>query len=203
MSLSATDDAAKLPTRSLERGVIIALKLLVTGLCFWYLLRKVDVNELSRSIFLLEFRWVAPAVMAVTLQIPLVAMRWRQILNGLVSTDQWISKSAVTAITAIGLFFAQVLPNVVGEGVRAWLLVRTGSDWRTAVSSVVIDRGVGAGLVIAAGFVILLLAPAPVDLGAYRNAVLVLYGSALLAGVAGLALLPVFLPLLNRLRLGA
>jgi glycosyltransferase 2 family protein len=200
MTLSATDAAAKLPARSLERGVIIALKLLVTGLCFWYLLRKVDVNELSRSIFLLEFRWVAPAVMAVTLQIPLVAMRWRQILNGLAATHQLISNRTITAITAIGLFFAQVLPNVVGEGVRAWLLVRTGSDWRTAVSSVVIDRGVGAGLVIAAGFVILLLAPAPVDLGGYRNVVLVLYGSALLAGVAGLALLPVFLPLLNRLR---
>jgi hypothetical protein len=44
MTLSATDDAAKLPARSLERGVIIALKLLVTGFCFWYLLRKVDVN---------------------------------------------------------------------------------------------------------------------------------------------------------------
>jgi glycosyltransferase 2 family protein len=98
------------------------------------------------------------------------------------------------------LFFAQVLPNVVREGVRAWLLVRSGSDWRTAVSSVIIDRGVGAGLIIATGFFIVLLAPAPADLGGYRNVVLVLYGSALLAGVAGLALLPVLLPLLNRLR---
>jgi hypothetical protein len=40
---------------------------------------------------------------------------------------------------------------------RAWLLVRLGSDWRNAVTSVGIDRGVGVGLVIAAGFVTPLL----------------------------------------------
>lgn len=200
MSLSATDDAAKVGTRSLERGAIIALKLLVTGICFWYLLHKIDVNEISRSIVLLQFRWVALAVATVMLQVPIVAMRWREILTGLAATHELIGKSSMIAVTAIGLFFAQVLPNVAGEGVRAWLVVRIGSDWRTALTSVLIDRGVGAGLIVAAGFFIVLLSPATADLGGYRNTVLVLYGSALIAGLAGLALLPVLLPLLNRLR---
>ena len=75
------------------------------------------------------------------------------------------------AVTAIGVFFAQVLPSVAGEGVRAWLLVRLGCDWRNAVTSVVIDRGVGVGLLIALGFVILLLPVLGLTaLGGYRDA---------------------------------
>ncbi len=200
MSLSATDNAAKSGTRSLERSAIIALKLLVTGICFWYLLHKLDLNEISRSIALLEFPWVALATATIVLQIPLIAGRWREILNSLDAAHERISKGSMTAVAAIGVFFAQVLPNVVGEGIRAWLLVRLGSDWRNAVSSVVIDRGVGAALIIAAGFFIVFLLPGSTGFGSYRNMILVLYGSALMAGVAGLALLPVLLPLLNRLR---
>jgi hypothetical protein len=119
-------------------------------------------------------------------------------LSSLSAIRERISRSSIMFITAIGLFFAQVLPNVVGEGIRAWLLVRVGSDWRRAVSSVVIDRGVGAALIVAAGFLIVLFQPATADLGGYRDAILVLYGSAIIAGLAGLALLPMLLPLLNR-----
>lgn len=200
MSLSATDDAAKVGTRSLERSAIVALKLLVTGICFWYLLHKLDLKEIFRSIALLKLHWIALAALTITLQIPLLAARWREILTSLAAVHERISKSSMIAIAAIGLFFAQVLPNVVGEGIRAWLLVRIGSDWRNAVSSVVIDRGVGAALIVAAGFFIVLLSPATAELGGYRNMVLALYGSALVVGLAGFALLPVLLPLLNRLR---
>jgi Lysylphosphatidylglycerol synthase TM region len=246
MSLSATDHAAKVPARALERGLFIALKVLVTGICFWYLLRTINFNDISRSIFLLELPWVVLSILTVMLQIPLVGMRWYEILHGLgalpsghpevqaagcerASKDDAMAarliraagrdagrapqgeassegirdaagKSSIIAIAAIGMFFGQVLPNVVGEGVRAWLLVRRGSDWRAAVSSVLIDRGVGVGLIIVVGFFIVLLAPATADLSSYRNVLLVLYGGVLLAGVVGLALLPVLLPVLVRLR---
>ena len=94
---------------------------------------------------------------------------------------------ATIAVTAIGVFFAQVLPSVAGEGVRAWLLVRLGCDWRSALTSVVIDRGVGVGLLVAMGFVILLLPSGLTALGGYRDAVLVIYGVLLLAGAFGLS----------------
>jgi hypothetical protein len=32
----------------------------------------------------------------------------------------------IIAVAAIGVFFAQVLPSIAGEGVRAWLLIRFG-----------------------------------------------------------------------------
>ena len=108
---------------------------------------------------------------------------------------------AAIAVTAIGVFFAQVLPSVAGEGVRAWLLVRLGCDWRSAVTSVVIDRGVGVGLLIAIGFVILLLLPSSLTaLGGYREMVLVVYGGLLLAAAFGLLFAPRIAPWLSRWR---
>jgi hypothetical protein len=75
--------------------------------------------------------------------------------------------------------------------------VVAGSAWlgRNAVTSVVIDRRVGVGLLIAAGFVILLLPSGLIALGAYRHVVLVVYGALLLAGASGLLLAPRVLPL--------
>ena len=83
------------------------------------------------------------------LQIPIVALRWRNVLLALAACDERMTRAAIIAITAIGLFFAQVLPSVASEGVRAWLLVRLGGTWRYSVTSLVIDRGVGVGLLVA------------------------------------------------------
>ena len=65
---------------------------------------------------------------------------------------------------------------------RAWLLVRLGCDWRKAVLSVIIDRGVGVGLLVALGFVILLLPAGLTALGEYRDVIVIVYGGVLLAG---------------------
>jgi hypothetical protein len=134
------------------------------------------------------------------LEIPLVGLRWYNILDALAARDQQMTRTAMTAAASVGLFFAQVLPNVAGEGVRAWLLVRLGSNWRTAVTSVVIDRGVGVGLLIVLGFVVLLLPSGLTALGGYRDVVLVVYGALILAGVLGLLLTPKIVSPLARWR---
>ena len=104
------------------------------------------------------------------------------------------------AATAIGMFVAQVLPSLAGDGVRAWLLVRLGCDWRNALTSVVIDRGIGLGLLVAMGFVILLLPSGLTAFGGYRNLVLLIYGVLLLAGVCALVFVPPMVLLLARWR---
>jgi uncharacterized membrane protein YbhN (UPF0104 family) len=200
MTSGWTNDDVKLPGRAAEKLTAIAIKLVVTGLSFWYLWYRLDLSEISHSISLLDFGWVTLAVLTVMLQILLVAIRWLEILRGLAATYKLISGASILAITAIGVFFAQVLPNVASEAVRAWLIVRIGSDWRHAVSSVAIDRGVGAGLMIALGVVILLLSPGLSELGGYSTLVLAVYGSLLLIGLALLALLPALMPLLDRVR---
>src|SRR5713226_4948718 len=196
MSPSVTN--AREPARRTGKVAIIAAKLIVTAACFWYLSWQIDVSQVSSSIRLLELRWAALATLMAMLQIPLVAMRWRAILHVLAAVDRRMTTISIIAITAIGLFFAQVLPSVIGEGIRAWLLVRLGCDWRRAVTSVVIDRGVGAGLLIALGFVILLLPSGLSALGGYRDLVLTVYGALLLAGAIVLLLLPRLIALLDR-----
>jgi glycosyltransferase 2 family protein len=173
-----------------EKAAIVAAKLLVTGACFWYVSRQVDWRQVSSAITLLDFRWAALAIFVFMLEIPLVGLRWYNIVDALVARDQQMTRTAMTAATAVGLFFAQVLPNVAGEGMRAWLLVRLGSNWRTAVTSVVIDRGVGVGVLIVLGFVVLFLPSGLTALGGYRDVILIVYGALILVGALGLVLAP-------------
>jgi len=183
-----------------EKAAIVAAKLLVTGACFWYVSRQIDWRQVSSAILLLDFRWGALAIFVVMLEIPLGGLRWYNIVDALAARDQQMTRTAMTAAASVGLFFAQVLPNVAGEGVRAWLLVRLGSNWRTAVTSVVIDRGVGVGLLIVLGFVVLLLPSGLTALDGYRDVVLVVYGALILAGVLGLLLTPKIVSPLARWR---
>jgi uncharacterized membrane protein YbhN (UPF0104 family) len=183
-----------------EKAAIVAAKLLVTGACFWYVSRWIDWRQVSSAIPLLDFRWAALAIVVAMLEIPLLGVRWYNIVDSLGTRDQQMTGAAMIAATAVGLFFAQVLPNVAGEGVRAWLLVRIGSNWRTAVTSAVIDRGVGVSLLIVLGFVVLLLPSSLTALGGYRGVVLVVYGALILAGALGLLLAPKIAPPLARWR---
>jgi hypothetical protein len=183
-----------------KKAAIVAAKLLVTGACFWYVSRQIDWHQVSSAIQLLDFRWTALATFIAMLQIPLGGLRWYNIVDALAARDQQMTRTAMTAAASVGSFFAQVLPNVAGEGVRAWLLVRLGSNWRTALMSVVIDRGVGVGLLIVLGFVVLLLPSGLTALGGYRDVVLVVYGALILAGALGLLLAPKMVLLLARWR---
>jgi uncharacterized membrane protein YbhN (UPF0104 family) len=183
-----------------EKAAILAAKLLVTGACFWYISRQIDLSQVLSAIPLLDFRWAALAILVVMLEIPLAGLRWYNIVDALGARDQQMTRAAMIAATAVGLFFAQVLPSVAGEGVRAWLLVRLGGNWRNAVTSALIDRGVGVGLLIVLGFVILLLPSGLAALGGYRDVVLVVYGTLIFVGALGLLLAPKIVPPLARWR---
>src|SRR5262245_58125485 len=184
----------------IEKIALFATKLLVTGACFWYVSRQIDLSQVLSAFSLLDLRWAAFAIVVAVLQIPLLAARWCNVLDALAALDARMTRVAVVAATAVGAFFTQVLPSVAGDGVRAWLVVRLGGEWRNAVMSVVIDRAVGVGLAIALGFVILLLPSGLTALGGYRHVVLIVYGALLVAGALALLLMPIFVPLLARWR---
>jgi hypothetical protein len=177
-------------SRGIEKLAIVGAKLLVTGTCFCYVSRQIDLSQVLSVVPWLDFRWAAFALLLVLLEIPLLGVRWCNVVDALTTRDTRMSSVILIAVTAMGMFFAQVLPSVASEGVRAWLLVRLGCDWRNAVTSVVIDRGVGVGLLVAIGFVILLLPSGLTALGGYRDTVLIVYGALLLAGVFALVFAP-------------
>src|SRR3954463_1324701 len=67
----------------IEKVAIFAAKLIVTGGCFWYVSRQIDLKQVLSAIPLLDFRWAAFAVFIVVLQIPLLGVRWCNILDAL------------------------------------------------------------------------------------------------------------------------
>ena len=178
------------PAQSLSKGhgAILALKILVTLACFWYLFRHIDLAELRRTLPGFEVQWGVLAVLLLMLEIPLVALRWLEIVNVLKIRGDRVTFFWMSMATAIGQFFGQILPVVAGDGVRVWFLTRVGTDWRDAAASVVIDRCVGIGLLLAFAFTILLL-PSNFDLfrGQWSEVVAAL-GVMLLVGVIGLVL---------------
>jgi glycosyltransferase 2 family protein len=202
MSTRLIDDRKPASRRnsSIGKVALFATKLVVTGACFWYLSRQINMHQLRSAFAILELRWVVFAVMLVMLQIPLVAVRWQSILEALGVSAARVTRTGILAITAIAIFFSQVLPSVAGEGVRAWLLVRLGCNWRNSLTSVVIDRAVGVGLLVAFGFVVLLLPSGLTALGGYRDVVLVSYAGLLLAAVLALVLTAAIVRLLERWR---
>ncbi|HEV3161767.1 MAG TPA: lysylphosphatidylglycerol synthase transmembrane domain-containing protein [Xanthobacteraceae bacterium] len=174
-----------LPVRSLSKGqgAAFALKIAITLACFWYLLRHIDTAELQRTLPGIDMRWSMLAIALLVSQIPLVGLRWLQIVKILAMRGRQVTWIWMSVAAGIAQFFGQILPVVAGDGVRVWFLGRFSSDWRNATISVVIDRCVGIGLLLAFTLVILLL---PSNFGAFeqdRDKVVVALATMLILGV--------------------
>jgi uncharacterized membrane protein YbhN (UPF0104 family) len=199
----ASREQSGLPSRSafgFKKLAIIACKLAVTVGCLWYVARQIEISKVAEGIRAIDVGWASLAEVIAILQIPILGLRWSEILLALGVRSARITRAAAVVVTSIGAFFAQVLPAVAGEGLRAWFLVRLGGQWRLAITSLVIDRAVGVGLLIALGFVILLLPSGFTALGGYRTSVLAVYAALLLAGTISLLLVPWIGPVLKRWR---
>jgi glycosyltransferase 2 family protein len=185
---------------AVTKALFFAGKLIVSAACFWYALRQIDVSEAVRTLPVFDLRWAAFAVAVAMVQILLLALRLWAVVHALTPNAAQLTYLATSAVTAIYAVLAQVLPSVVGEGIRAWMLTRFGCGWRVGLTSVMIDRAVGVGVLIAFAFVILLLPSALTALAGYRNLILSVFGVALAAGVFALFATPRIAPLLQRWR---
>src|SRR4051794_21282560 len=109
-------------SRGIKKLAIGAAKLMVTGACFWYISRQIDFGEVLSAIPWLDFRWAGFAIVVAVLQIPVAGVRLWNIVDALVTRNASMTPALLILVTAVGVFFAQVLPSVAGDGVRAWLL---------------------------------------------------------------------------------
>src|SRR5947209_15380073 len=85
-------------SRSVKKAAVITAKLIVTGVCFWYLSWQIDLSAVFKALRQLELRWAAASVFVVILQLPLVALRWREILKVLVLVGHRMTSIAFLAI---------------------------------------------------------------------------------------------------------
>ena len=85
----STGVASDVDPRSASRGggakklAILVAKLSVTGACFWYLSRQMDLTQVLSAIPLLDFRWATFGTLVVVLQLPLLGLRWYMIVDAL------------------------------------------------------------------------------------------------------------------------
>jgi uncharacterized membrane protein YbhN (UPF0104 family) len=178
-----------LSVRSLSKGqgAAFALKIAITAACFWYLLRHIDTAELQRTLPGIDLRWSMLAIALLVLQIPLVGLRWLQIAKILAMHGRQLTWVWMSVAAGIAQFFGQIMPVVAGDGVRVWFLGRFSHNWRDATISVVIDRCVGIGLLLAFTLGILLL---PSNFGAFdrdRDKVVIALAAMLVFGIVCLA----------------
>jgi glycosyltransferase 2 family protein len=191
-----TDRAARL-----KHAALFLVKLAVTVACFWYIARQVNIADFKQLFGTFDYGWALAAALVVMVETPLVALRWRTILNSLGSGVEQTPFTPIIAITAIAVFVAQILPNVAADAVRVWLLARSGRSWRHGLPSVVIDRGVGVFTLVVIGFVTLLFPSALTALAGYRPLALQLFGLLIAGAVAAVLVVPYVAPLLERFSL--
>jgi glycosyltransferase 2 family protein len=183
-----------------RKSLFLVVKFFVTAACFWYVLRRVNLGEAVRALPSIDLRWMAFAILVAALQIPLLATRLQAIVNSLGRPPARFTCVAAISVTAMCGFFAQVVPGLVSEGIRVWIITRFGYSLREGFSSIVLDRGVGVA-VLAAYVIVILFLPSPLaTLLGYREIVLIIFCGALGIGIIALLLTPVLAPLLLRWR---
>jgi uncharacterized membrane protein YbhN (UPF0104 family) len=190
------------PRRPAFRSVAaFVLKLALTAACLWYASRSISLADFLRLADTTNPLWVAFSVLMIALQIPLTGLRWCKIVDALATDGRRAPRKPLIAITAIGVFFGQVAPNVVGESMRVWLLKRLGRPWREGLISVLIDRSVGVGALLAVTFCVLLFPSGLAALGGHSGTVLAVIGTLLAAGLSVIFFAPLFSPVLTRWQL--
>jgi uncharacterized protein (TIRG00374 family) len=125
----------------MRRTLSLLAKAAVSILLLYFSLHSIDLGALGARLTRLESGWVVLALFLLTVQVVLLAVRWRNI-SGACGTN--LPFTSALQISFIATFFNQVLPSTVGgDSMRIWLLARKGAGWAKATYSVLIDRIAG------------------------------------------------------------
>jgi uncharacterized protein (TIRG00374 family) len=125
----------------MRRALSLLAKATISILLLYLSLRSVDVGALGARLSRFESGWVVFALFLLTIQVMLLAVRWRDISVACGANLRFILALQISFITT---FFNQALPSTIGgDGMRIWLFARKGAGWASATYSVLIDRIAG------------------------------------------------------------
>ena len=128
----------------MRRLMSFLAKAAISALLLYLSLRRVDLGSIGERLGGLDLRWMTVVLIMLCGQMPLLALRWREIV---VACGAMLPLATALSYSFSGQFFSQVLPSTVGgDAVRVWLLARGGAGWPTASYSVLIDRVVGVSI---------------------------------------------------------
>jgi len=116
-------------------------KAAISAFLLYLSFRRVNLDSVGQRLGGLEWSWIAASLLLLFIQLPVLALRWREIA---ITCGFKLRHADALRYSFIGQFFSQVLPSTVGgDAVRIWLMARGGSGWPVAIYSVLIDRVVG------------------------------------------------------------
>ena len=167
----------------MRRHLPLLLKAAVSVGLLVVILSGMDLEAVARRLAGARAEWLVAALLAMLLQVPLAALRWRVALGALGAP---LRARRVLAITYAGLFFNQALPSSVGgDAVRMWQARRDGLSRREAVHGVLLER---VGMVMTLALLVALGQPLLLPQLDGTTAALLFRGVAL-AGGASMAVL--------------
>lgn len=121
-------------------GVLI--KAAISAVLLWFLIKDLDLAELTRQMLSVEAGPLAAAVILASIALLFApALRWSSILRAI---SHPMALRTTFPLLVISQFFSQVLPSSIGgDAARIWLAHRAGLSGAASVSSVMIDRALG------------------------------------------------------------
>jgi glycosyltransferase 2 family protein len=150
----------------MRRSLRIAATLAVLGLASSYVLTRIDIHETAHIVGTAQPGWVAlAALLALSMTFPM-AWRWRLLLRarGINEGTLWLARAYF-----VGFAVGQVLPTSVGgDASRIFETARRHpGKTSTIAGSVLLERGLGAGVTVLLAAIGFLLAIGRYSIGAY------------------------------------
>lgn len=123
------------------RRYLVVIKLVVSGLLLWLVLRSIPIDSIAARLELIQPLYVLLGIALLAAQIVVATRRWQLIVTHLSGAIQGL---ILLRFFLVGHFFNQLLPSTIGgDGMRAWLLVKVGAGIELAIHGVLIDRMIG------------------------------------------------------------
>lgn len=124
----------------MRNAVSLLVKAGVSGFLLYFALNFVNIETVASRLSRIEPAWLALGMLALAVQILLLAVRWRQVV---IRCGVDLPLRHMFRISMIALFFNQTLPSSVGgDAMRIWLVGKQ-ANWRIATYSVFLDRVIG------------------------------------------------------------
>lgn len=121
--------------------LLLTARIVVSAALLYIAFRGINFAAIQSRLSQISPLWVLLAVLATIFQIFLGALRWREISA---ECGAPLGTGQAFRYNMIGAFFNQTLPSTIGgDAMRLWLVRRTGTDWRAATYSVLVDRAIG------------------------------------------------------------
>jgi uncharacterized membrane protein YbhN (UPF0104 family) len=128
------------PDTSARQRVLTALKIGITALGLFLVVRNLDVRTILRVIGGVDLKWLAAGVGLIALSLIVRAFRWHIVLHGVGSSIRF---SRLVELYLVGSFFNAFLPSGLGGDVVRAAEAAQDVEPSIAASTVLVDRMTG------------------------------------------------------------